>query len=120
MRNFILCAYYSARERDGSMKNKVENVLIELGVTPNLSGFDYLCKAIEVINASDERMKLVNGVYAEVAEQLNSKVFNVERAIRLAISKMDKESEAWKNYIGLSDVTNATVIYTLALRLKED
>ena len=102
------------------MKNKVENVLIELGVTPNLSGFGYLCKAIEVINASNERMKLVDGVYAEVARKSNSTAYSVERGIRTAISKMNVGSDAWKKYVGVNDVTNATVVYTLALRMKEE
>lgn len=102
------------------MKNKVENVLIELGVMPNLSGFGYLCKAIEVINGNKERMKLVDGVYVEVANQFNSTKHRVERGIRFAISKMDRDSEAWKKYVGVNDVTNATVLYTLALRMKED
>lgn len=103
-----------------SMKKKVENVLIELGVTPNLSGFGYLCKAIEVINGSKERMKLVDGIYVEVANQFNSTKHSVERGIRSAISRMNRDGEAWKKYVGVNDVTNATVLYTLALRMKED
>lgn len=102
------------------MKKKVEYVLIELGIYPNLFGFDYICKAIEIINESTERMKIVDGLYVDIAKQFNSQKNRVERAIRHAISKIDKSSDAWNEYLGIKETTNSTFLYTLATRLKED
>ena len=102
------------------MKKKVEEILIEMGVYPNLSGFDYICKAVEIISESKERMKIVDGLYADVAKAFDSTNHKVERAMRHAISKMDRESEAFKKYIGIKDTTNSAVLYTLATRLKGD
>lgn len=102
------------------MRRKTEDVLIELGITPNLSGFNYICKAVEIINASKERIRIVDGLYADIAKEFNTTKIRVERAIRHAISKMDKESEAYKKYLGIKEHTNSAVLYTLAMRLKED
>lgn len=54
------------------MKKKIEEVLIELGVYPNLSGFDYICKAVEILNSTNERMKIVDGLYVDIAKEFNS------------------------------------------------
>lgn len=44
------------------MKKKVEDLLIELGIYPNLYGFAYICKAVEIISSNKERMKLCNSM----------------------------------------------------------
>ena len=102
------------------MKKKVEEALIELGVYPNLTGFNYICRAVEIISESKEKMKIVDGLYVDVAKEFNSTKSKVERAIRHAITKMDKDSETYKKYVGTKDKTNSVVLYTLAFRLKED
>lgn len=102
------------------MRKKVEEILIKMGVYPNLLGFGYICKAIELINSSKERMKIVDRIYVDIAEEFNSSKSRVERNIRHAISKMDKNSEAYKQYIGIEDVSNSAVLYTLAINLRED
>lgn len=102
------------------MKKKVEDVLIEMGVYPNLTGFNYICRAVEIISESKGKMKIADGLYVDVAKTFGSTNYKVERAIRHAISKMDKDSEAFKEYIGIKDTTNSAVLYTLAVRLKED
>lgn len=102
------------------MKKKVEKALIEMGIYPNLLGFDYICKAVEILDSSNGRMKIVDGLYADIAKEYKSTIRRVERAIRHAISKIDKDSDAYKKYIGIKEPTNAAVLYTLAVRLRED
>lgn len=101
------------------MKKKVEDLLIELGIYPNLYGFAYICKAVEIISLSTERMKIM-WIYSEVAKEFNSNAARVERGIRHAFSRIDKDSDAWKKYLGIKETTNSAVLYTLATKLKED
>lgn len=102
------------------MRKKIENVLFELGITPDLVGFNQICSAVEIISNSRERRKMVYEVYPEVAKELNTTASRVERGIRHAFTKIDKESEAFNKYLGISSMTNSALLYTLAYRLKED
>lgn len=101
------------------MKRKVERTLIDMGIYPNLLGFDYICRAIEYIQA-DRRAKICD-VYGLIAGDYDTTPQRVERAIRHALSnKADKNSEAYKKYAGIKDTTNSAVLYTMAVRLRED
>lgn len=100
------------------MKKKVEDLLIELGIYPNLYGFAYICKAVEIIGLSKERMKIM-WIYSEVAKEFNSNTARVERGIRHAFSRIDKDSEAWKR-LGIKETTNSAVLYTIVTKLRED
>ena len=86
------------------MKNKIQKVLLELEITPNLKGFNYICRMVEIVKADELNEKSVFGIYEEIAEEYKTKSICVERAIRHAISKADKESDAWKKYVGLKDI----------------
>ena len=37
------------------MRKRLQNMLIELGITPNLTGFDYICDMVEAISEDKER-----------------------------------------------------------------
>lgn len=100
------------------MERKIENILLKLGITPNLKGFGYICSAVNYILA-DKTVKLQK-VYEFIAEDVGTTRTGVERAIRHAISKMDGDCEAWKNYIGVKRATNSVVLHTLIMKLKED
>ncbi len=100
------------------MRKKIENVLFELGITPNLKGFDYICKAVNYISA-DRTVKICN-VYKFVAKDFETTSSRVERAIRSAFTRLDKESEAFTKYINSDRLTNSALLYTLAYRLRED
>lgn len=102
------------------MKNKIEDVLMELGITPNLSGFNYICRSVEMIMISKQRLKIVDGLYADVATEFGTKKSRVDRAIRHAFSKIDVESEAFVKYLNTNKMTSSALLYTLAYRLRED
>lgn len=102
------------------MKNKIQKILLKLGITPDLKGFNYICRMIEIVKADELRKKSVIGIYEEIAEEYKTTASCVERVIRHAISKADKESDAWKKYVGLKDVKNSKVVYTLALNITEE
>lgn len=102
------------------MKNKIQKILLKLGITPDLKGFNYICRMIEIVKADELNKKSVIGVYQEIAEEYKTTASCVERAIRHAISKADKESDVWKKYVGLKDVKNSKVVYTLAFNITEE
>ncbi len=102
------------------MRKKIENALFELGITPNIKGFDYICRAVEIISNSKEKIKIVDGLYADIAKEYETTGSRVERTIRTAFSKMDIESGAFIKYLNTDKLTNSALLYTLAYRLRED
>ncbi len=77
------------------MRKKIENALFELVITPDLRGFDYICRGVEIIASSKEKVDMVKGLYIDIAKEFNTTQAGVERAIRHAFAKVDKESEAF-------------------------
>lgn len=70
---------YSALERTG-------NMLIKVGIVPNLRGFHYLRYAVElIIEDMDVLNRITKVLYPKIAENFNSTPSKVERAIRHAI-----------------------------------
>lgn len=102
------------------MRKKIENALFELGITPDLVGFNQICLAVEIISNSKGREISVCKVYEDVAKELGTIRSRVERGIRHAFSKMDIESEAFIKYFNTDKLTNSALLYTLAYRLRED
>lgn len=102
------------------MRKKIENALFELGITPDLVGFNQICSAVEIISNSKGREIAVCEVYENVAKELDTARSRVERGIRHAFTKVDVNSEAFNKYIGINKMTNSALLYTLAYRLKED
>jgi two-component system response regulator (stage 0 sporulation protein A) len=95
------------------MKEKIENMLLDLGITPNLKGFQYLSRAIELV-VFDKAKNICIDIYECIAKETKSTKACVERCIRHAISKIDIETNNLK--CGLK---NSEVIYTLALKIKQ-
>lgn len=89
-----------------------------MGITPNLQGFRYICSAVNYISAN----KFIRTIdlYETIAHDAGTNYKAVERSIRHAVKKADKDSETWKKYIGLSKYTNSSVLYTLTLNIEEE
>ncbi len=102
------------------MRRKIENALFELGITPDLAGFNQICSAVEIISTPERKEKAICKVYEDVANKLDTTAPRVERGIRHAFTKIDKESEVFNKYLGISNMTNSALLYTLACRLRED
>ena len=37
------------------MRKKLEDLLLQIGITPNLKGFTYICDMVEIIKADEKR-----------------------------------------------------------------
>ena len=98
------------------MREDIEKLLMDAGITPNLMGFDYLIDAIEMINESSIKPQM-SEIYMGIGEKCQIEWRCVERCIRTAIQKMDMEF--WEKIGGKSNkLRNEEVIFTLALFVK--
>ena len=59
----------------------VHDFLIETGNFPNLIGFKYIIRAVEIVQEKG-RIKLVQELYPTIGREFNSSASRVERAIR--------------------------------------
>lgn len=96
------------------MKERIENMVLDLGIMPNLKGFKYLTRAIELV-AEDKVNNVCEDIYEAIAKEVNTKKDCIERCIRHAISKIDIETTDLK-----CGFRNSEVIYTLALKIKQE
>lgn len=107
------------------MDKKVGDILLELGITPNLKGFTYILELVDLIN-NDGLMKITAG-YQIVAKRHDIKKWEtIERSTRTAIGKANADSESFKEYFEefvnekTKKVPNGVFLFTLAFKTKED
>lgn len=48
------------------MRKKCEEILLQLGITPNLLGFTYIADMVEIINSEDTK---ITAMYAIVSKK---------------------------------------------------
>ena len=67
-----------------AVERKVGRVLLSLGVSPALNGYQYIQKIVGIAWGKPEliRRSLVKGAYAEAAKALGVEPSNIERSIR--------------------------------------
>lgn len=106
------------------MRKKVGDALLQLGITPDLKGFNYIIDMVEMIDKG--KVGKVTVAYKIIGKKRNSTGERVERAIRHAIGNIDTSSEAFQTYIGSNALklgsgvmTNSAFLNTFHYRLKE-
>lgn len=93
------------------MAKKIEDILLEIGITPNLKGFSYICEAVEYVLLRNDYT--TNGIYENIAKKHEYANYqSIERGIRYAISKVDYDK--WRA-IGGKSRRNFEFICTLSL-----
>jgi hypothetical protein len=97
------------------MRKQINELLLELGIPASLDGFNFIARAIEL--SIKQKMAMCKGIYTLIAEENGTKAQRVERSIRHAITKIDKD--VYTQYGGRY-YKNSDVIYTLALHFKEE
>lgn len=108
------------KEKTMDKPEKLEDVLIALGVTPNLNGFHTICAALEVI-AENSQSKAIdaNELYQLVADRTGSTVGSVESSIRHALQRMDTSNEVYNKYIGINIPSNISFLNVLYYKVKD-
>jgi len=88
-----------------TLSDYAEGKLIELGATPEYTGYKYLLNAL-MMTMQDESMlsRVTTGLYPAIAEKFGTSPANVERSIRTVLSAVwcDADKEALKNVLGRS------------------
>lgn len=101
-------------------RQKIEDVLIEIGVPVSVKGFRYIVDAI-LIWDSKKNVEMTKELYPQIARKNDDTPSKVERAIRHAFEvarKRGKNKEAIKHYIGLDNSSNSESLAMLHLRIK--
>lgn len=66
---------------------KIHEVLLSIGIPPNLLGYTYIITAVEFISLNPMYLNVITkGLYADIASKYEVTASSVERAIRHAIS----------------------------------
>lgn len=105
--------------------DKISRLLLDIGVPPSLTGFQYLHDAIEYKMASTNS---ISGIYKQVAEKNGTTSTKAERSMRHAIEtafdRMPPEliEEIFGNTVSASKSrpTNSEFIAVMALHLREE
>lgn len=106
---------------------KISDILLSLGVSPKLKGFNYLKSAISMYMADENLVRcFIKTIYPAVAEKFNTNASRVDRTIRYAIDKTfiqgntDKINEIFGHIIDGNNykVTNSQFIITIAMYIK--
>ena len=95
----------------------IGEILIKMGLTPNLAGFREMIAAVEEYQKNYSVMQ--NEVCKTLAEKFGTKRENVYRTLHYAVNKLDAETEMYKAYIGNRRVPLSEFTSILAYRTRE-
>lgn len=96
-----------------ALKDRVGDLLVELGVTPALKGFYYILDAVEIYTGNPG-IKAMD-MYEVIAIRHNTEASRVNKSIMHAFSKISEYHKA--NYFG--DVKYSNMGYIIIIAWKE-
>lgn len=105
------------------MRDKVIDVLLDVGVPAGVKGFSYICDAIEIFDTdlyyADGKM---SALYIDIAKKNDTTSSRVERAIRHAFETaiMKGNQDMVNKYLDTVNTQNSNLLKTLYLRLKQE
>ena len=102
-------------------KEKVEEVLLKMGMPANVKGFGYIVDSI-LIMGEESNLKITY-LYFKVAKLNNTTGQRVERAIRHAfeiVRGCRGDYDVVNYYIGFINCTNSASLYMLTMKIQEE
>lgn len=84
---------------------KIRELVLKLGITPDLTGYEYIITAIELL--MNQKEKSMMKLYSDVAEIHNSTPGNVDRNIRHAVTNI---LDSFGGYTLLSEVFHCNLL----------
>ena len=97
------------------MEKNIKRKLLEVGINPSLSGYDYTIEALQLIikDRKAYRGKL-STLYKDVADKFNTRVCRVERNIRTAMRSACQNggNDKFKEIFGIYSDNNVDVCLT--------
>lgn len=98
--------------KETEMRELVENMLLEVGIFPNLVGFVYIPEAITML-IKEPRIKIV-AMYEIIAKRHHVSMSRVERGIRYAVQKCNHDK-----FVDMGkDISNSEFLYYIALQIE--
>ena len=94
---------------------KIDELLIRIGIYPDKKGFHYIKKAVDIINDNRRKMVSTMDLYTEIADCFETSKERVERAIRYCIKRADLS----ELFIKDEHVTNSKFLCVIALMMTE-
>lgn len=104
-------------------REKVENVLLTMGVPAGVRGFNYIVDAIEIFYERGTNISITKELYPEIAKKNNTTPTRAERAIRHAfdVARSSKgDYDVVEKYIGFMNCENSSSLKMLYVKLKQD
>ena len=100
------------------IKIKTSKIFSEIGVTPNLKGYDYAMRSIEILQK--ERIFPCN-LWNIISEEFNASASSISRSIGNAFNKIDREKLdeleiASKNV----RLTSTNILYAIAEKIRRN
>jgi hypothetical protein len=102
-------------------REKIENVLIIMGMPVNIKGFAYIVECILFLEQEPDVK--ITYLYYKVSQKYETTASRVERAIRHAFEiarNCKADYEMVEHYIGFMNCANAASLFMLRLRIKEE
>ena len=104
-------------------REKIEDVLLAMGVPVGIKGFKYIVDAVEILEERGTNISITKELYPMVAEKNNTTSPRAERAIRHAFDGLrscDGNYEMVNKYIGFINCENSNSLKQLYMMLKRD
>ncbi len=92
---------------------KTNEFLIKLGIYPNLKGFDYIVRAVEIVKENGH-IEVTKELYPKIAEEFDTSSSKVERAMRHIVSKISKNRLEDLGFV--KNPTTSELIYYIAMK----
>lgn len=104
------------------MEEKIEDVLVKIGVPENVLGFDFIKEAVLILDRDGVCAKWIC-LYHEIGKKYGKTGGMVERGIRYALHatrKECKDKDVVNHYIGFTNTSNSNSISLLYRRIKRE
>lgn len=101
------------------MKNKVIDILIEMGIPADNCGFQYIVDAMELLQQKEWRYVKLTALYHKIGIMNNVTISRVERGMRTAFAAayQNGSEEMIKKYLSTQNRTNGNLLYILYYRI---
>lgn len=101
---------------------KIEDVLLAMGVSAGIKGFNYIADAIEIFEERGTDISITKELYPAIAEKNNTTPSRVERAIWHAFERVRTRGnvETVNKYIGTVNCNNSSSLKQFLVMLKRE
>ena len=104
-------------------REKIEDVLLAMGVPAGIKGFNYIADAVEIFDKRGTNISITKELYPAIAKKSNATPSRAERAIRHAFGVARDcrgKYETINHYIGFANCKNSASLKQFNMMLKRE